>query len=107
SRSPARHASWPTCRSTTWPTPRVRIDVVGADAPRAGAVAPGAAAGTVAAGMAPIAPVVLFDLDGTLVDTAPDLRAALDALLQERGRPPCDAAAFRATVSRGGSAMLA
>ena len=53
-----------------------------------------------------IAPLVLFDLDGTLVDTAPDLRAALDRLLAQHGRPPVEAAPFRATVSRGGSAML-
>ena len=51
-------------------------------------------------------PLALFDLDGTLVDTAPDLRVALDRLLAEHGLPPCDPAAFRATVSRGGSAML-
>src|SRR5690606_21054184 len=53
-----------------------------------------------------LAPLVLFDLDGTLVDTAPDLRAALDRLLARQGRPAVDPAAFRATVSRGGSAML-
>jgi phosphoglycolate phosphatase len=53
-----------------------------------------------------LAPLVLFDLDGTLVDTAPDLRAALDRLLAQHGRPPVEAAPFRATVSRGGSAML-
>lgn len=56
---------------------------------------------------APLVPLVLFDLDGTLVDTAPDLRVALDALLARHGRPPCDPVAFRATVSRGGAAMLA
>jgi phosphoglycolate phosphatase len=54
----------------------------------------------------PLVPLVLFDLDGTLVDTAPDLRVALDALLARHGRPPCDPTAFRATVSRGGAAML-
>lgn len=29
----------------------------------------------------------MFDLDGTLVDSAPDLRAALNEMLRERGRP--------------------
>ena len=31
---------------------------------------------------------ILFDLDGTLADTAPDLGNALNALLQKRGYPP-------------------
>src|SRR5690606_37553685 len=51
-----------------------------------------------------LAPLVLFDLDGTLVDTAPDLHAALNALLAGQGRAAVEAVAFRATVSRGGSA---
>ncbi|MYZ47453.1 phosphoglycolate phosphatase [Propylenella binzhouense] len=32
--------------------------------------------------------LLVFDLDGTLVDTAPDLLAALDAVLREHGFPP-------------------
>ena len=31
---------------------------------------------------------ILFDLDGTLADTAPSLGNALNSLLQKRGRPP-------------------
>jgi phosphoglycolate phosphatase len=49
---------------------------------------------------------VLFDLDGTLVDSAPDLVAAVQALCAELGAPPPDAAAVRQVVSAGGRAML-
>ncbi len=49
---------------------------------------------------------VLFDLDGTLVDSAPDLIAAMDRLRAELGEPPCVADAVRRVVSRGGRAML-
>lgn len=50
---------------------------------------------------------VLFDLDGTLADTAPDLVAAVNRLLAEEGRPPCPDAALRPLVSKGGRALLA
>jgi phosphoglycolate phosphatase len=49
---------------------------------------------------------VLFDLDGTLVDSAPDLIAAVAALCHELGAPPPDAARVREVVSAGGRAML-
>ena len=49
---------------------------------------------------------VLFDLDGTLVDSAPDLVAAVRALCVELGAPPPDAMAVREVVSAGGRAML-
>jgi len=49
---------------------------------------------------------VLFDLDGTLVDSAPDLVAAVAALCAELGAPPPDAEAVREVVSAGGRAML-
>jgi phosphoglycolate phosphatase len=49
---------------------------------------------------------VLFDLDGTLVDSAPDLIAAVEALCRELGAPPPDAARVREVVSAGGRAML-
>lgn len=49
---------------------------------------------------------VLFDLDGTLVDSAPDLVAAVQALCAELGAPPPDAPAVRQVVSAGGRAML-
>ncbi len=49
---------------------------------------------------------VLFDLDGTLLDTAPDLAAALNRLRRERGEPALPPAAIRPTVSRGSPGML-
>ncbi|HBK57525.1 MAG TPA: phosphoglycolate phosphatase, partial [Xanthomonadales bacterium] len=53
-----------------------------------------------------IPPVVLFDLDGTLVDTAPDLHAAMNRMLDDAGRAPVALEGFRRVVSRGGLAML-
>lgn len=49
---------------------------------------------------------VLFDLDGTLLDTAPDLLQALNNLLKEEQRPTIDEVAFRPTISDGSPAML-
>ena len=45
---------------------------------------------------------VLFDLDGTLIDTAPDMGGALNNLLIEENRPPLPLAALRPYVSQGG-----
>jgi phosphoglycolate phosphatase len=49
---------------------------------------------------------VLFDLDGTLADTAPDLIDAANRTLAELGRPPAPDALLRAMVSKGGAAIL-
>jgi phosphoglycolate phosphatase len=49
---------------------------------------------------------VLFDLDGTLADTAPDLAGALNALLEERRRPPLPVAVARPVTSSGARGML-
>lgn len=49
---------------------------------------------------------VFFDLDGTLVDSAPDLVAAVQALCVELGAPAPDVDAVRRVVSTGGRAML-
>lgn len=49
---------------------------------------------------------VLFDLDGTLLDSAPDLYAALLAQCAEEGVPPPAYALVREVVSRGARAVL-
>jgi len=43
----------------------------------------------------------LIDLDGTLLDTAPDLAAAANAMLAELGRPALPASAVRDFVGKG------
>jgi N-acetyl-D-muramate 6-phosphate phosphatase len=50
---------------------------------------------------------VLFDLDGTLLDSAPDMVAAIDAMRAARGQPPMALAELRPHVSKGGLAMIA
>lgn len=49
---------------------------------------------------------VFFDLDGTLLDTAPDMVAALDLLRAELELEPVDFALARRYVSRGALGML-
>jgi phosphoglycolate phosphatase len=49
---------------------------------------------------------IFFDLDGTLVDSAPDLVAAMQRLRTEMSLPTVDAAHVGAVVSKGGRAML-
>lgn len=50
---------------------------------------------------------VLFDLDGTLVDSAPDLGAAADRLRTARGLPSLPIAAYRHMVGAGARGMIA
>ena len=47
------------------------------------------------------AAAVLYDLDGTLLDTAPDMVGALNRLRVEEGREPLPFDAVRASVSHG------
>jgi phosphoglycolate phosphatase len=49
---------------------------------------------------------VLFDLDGTVLDTAPDMHGAMNALLIERRRTPLAYAAVRPYVSHGAAGVL-
>jgi N-acetyl-D-muramate 6-phosphate phosphatase len=50
---------------------------------------------------------VLFDLDGTLVDTAPDLIGALDEVRADAGLPPIGDSLPAAVAARGGRGLLA
>lgn len=50
---------------------------------------------------------VLFDLDGTLIDSAPDLLAALDFVRADFGLPPSDHGQLREHVSKGAAGILA
>lgn len=54
-----------------------------------------------------MSPALIFDLDGTLVDTAPDLLGALNAILIREGRPPVNHADLRHLVGFGARTMLA
>jgi len=49
---------------------------------------------------------ILFDLDGTLLDTAPDLANALNLLLVEQNQPPLPYEKIRPVVSHGGRALI-
>jgi len=50
--------------------------------------------------------VVLFDLDGTLADTAPDLAYALNQTLEKHGRSPLPYEQIKPKVSHGASALI-
>jgi phosphoglycolate phosphatase len=49
---------------------------------------------------------ILFDLDGTLVDTAPDLAAATDHALMRAGRPAIGLESVRSMVGDGARALI-
>lgn len=49
---------------------------------------------------------ILFDLDGTLVDSAPDLALAVNATLAELDRPPCTVDIVRDWVGNGADKLL-
>ena len=52
------------------------------------------------------APTIVFDLDGTLVDTAPDLVATLNTILAREGLPPVAYADARNMVGGGARHMI-
>lgn len=49
---------------------------------------------------------LVFDLDGTLVDTAPDLLTTINTLLARDGRPPLAAAILRKLVGHGSRNLI-
>ena len=51
--------------------------------------------------------LALFDLDGTLLDSAPDMLATVNALRAERGEPDMRLDELRPHVSKGSRAMIA
>ena len=54
-----------------------------------------------------MSPALIFDLDGTLVDTAPDLLSATNAVLAAEGRPAIDPATLRHMVGFGAQRLIA
>jgi phosphoglycolate phosphatase len=52
-------------------------------------------------------PIIVFDLDGTLVDTAPDLIATLNVVLTKEGLPPVPYDQARILIGGGAKLMLA
>jgi phosphoglycolate phosphatase len=50
---------------------------------------------------------LIFDLDGTLVDTAPDLLSATNAVLEAEGRQDMDTASLRHMVGFGAKSLIA
>lgn len=50
--------------------------------------------------------LVMFDLDGTLIDSVPDLAAAVDRMLLEMDRPPAGVAAVRQWVGNGAPVLV-
>ena len=53
-----------------------------------------------------IAPTAVFDLDGTLADTAPDLVATLNAILGREDIPPLPAEQARTMIGAGARALV-
>ncbi len=49
---------------------------------------------------------VLFDLDGTLLDTAPDIVSVVNQLCADHGKPPVDSDTLRPVISRGARGLV-
>ena len=53
------------------------------------------------------APLLIFDLDGTLADTAPDLIATLNRIIATQGISPVDRSLIGQLIGQGAKAMIA
>ena len=53
-----------------------------------------------------LAPTIVFDLDGTLVDTAPDLISALNYVLEREGLPAVPLASARNMIGAGARKLI-
>jgi phosphoglycolate phosphatase len=51
--------------------------------------------------------LLIFDLDGTLIDSAPDLQAAVNRMLRERGRVPLSLPQVKHMIGDGAAALVA
>ena len=51
--------------------------------------------------------LVVFDLDGTLIDSAPDMHRAVNLMLAELGCAPLSLPDIRSMVGDGASALIA
>jgi len=49
---------------------------------------------------------VVWDLDGTIIDSAPDLGGALNTLLQNHGKPPVDENRVRSMIGNGVAKLI-
>ena len=49
---------------------------------------------------------IIFDLDGTLVDSAPDIRCALNTVLAQDGLPPLETTAVRLMIGGGPTVLV-
>ena len=50
---------------------------------------------------------LVFDLDGTLIDSAPDIADAVNTLLQELGKAPLALEAVKSMIGDGAPVLLA
>jgi phosphoglycolate phosphatase len=50
--------------------------------------------------------LVMFDLDGTLIDSVPDLGVAVDNMLLKLGRPPAGIASVRVWIGNGARVLV-
>ena len=49
---------------------------------------------------------IVWDLDGTIIDSAPDLGGALNTLLQNHGKPPVDETRVRSMIGNGVAKLI-